>query len=188
MSEVSQASCDVRPSGSLLPFGRSDRNTPIRSITDRRSLSPPSHTRTANSVPCGSPTQRVAIRAYHVPRPSHDWFRVYLSTGGPSSDVLPKPTRAAGPRTFWFVPISRFGTFIVTVFISSSLKLPMSASLATRFGTAPNLPSPLAVLRTHTGVTLSGELCTPPLPVTHIPLGYCWSHSRSATATGVVVG
>ncbi|MEX3858389.1 hypothetical protein AB3X94_30825 [Paraburkholderia sp. BR10923] len=28
------------------------------------------------------------------------------------------------------------------------------------------------------GATLSEELHTPPLPVTHVFLGYCWSHSR----------
>lgn len=28
------------------------------------------------------------------------------------------------------------------------------------------------------GATLSEELQTPPLPVTHVFLGYCWSHSR----------
>jgi hypothetical protein len=30
----------------------------------------------------------------------------------------------------------------------------------------------------HPGATLSEELHTPPLPVTHVFLGYCWSHSR----------
>lgn len=28
------------------------------------------------------------------------------------------------------------------------------------------------------GATLSEELHTPPLPVTHVFLGYCWSYSR----------
>ncbi|CAG9237504.1 hypothetical protein PSP6_740064 [Paraburkholderia tropica] len=31
------------------------------------------------------------------------------------------------------------------------------------------------------GATLSEELHTPPLPVTHVFLGYCWSYSRFAT-------
>jgi hypothetical protein len=30
----------------------------------------------------------------------------------------------------------------------------------------------------HPGATLSEELHTPPLPVTHVFLGYCWSYSR----------
>jgi hypothetical protein len=30
----------------------------------------------------------------------------------------------------------------------------------------------------YPGATLSEELHTPPLPVTHVFLGYCWSYSR----------
>jgi hypothetical protein len=53
--EFSQPSCDERPVGSLPAFAWDDVSTPIRTITARRSLSPTSHTRTANSVPYGSP-------------------------------------------------------------------------------------------------------------------------------------
>ena len=34
------------------------------------------------------------------------------------------------------------------------------------------------------GATLSEKLHTPPLPVTHVLLGYCWSHSRFSTSQG----
>lgn len=35
-----------------------------------------------------------------------------------------------------------------------------------------------AFARNHPGATLSEKLQTPPLPVTHVLLGYCWSYSR----------
>ena len=34
------------------------------------------------------------------------------------------------------------------------------------------------------GATLSEELHTPPLPVTHVFLGYCWSYSRFTSSPG----
>jgi hypothetical protein len=74
-SRVSQPSCDGRPDGSLPAFAWGNVPTPIRIITIRHSLFPSSHTCTANSVPCGSPTGPegpVAIQAYHVPGMSHD--------------------------------------------------------------------------------------------------------------------
>jgi len=74
LSEVSQTSCDERPCRSLPGFPWGDVPTPIRTITARHSLFLQSHTRTANSSPRGSPATRAAIRAYHVPYLSHDWF------------------------------------------------------------------------------------------------------------------
>ncbi|MCY1232807.1 hypothetical protein D9M72_453220 [compost metagenome] len=44
-----------RPVGSLPAFAWDDVSTPIRAVTARHSLFPTSHTRTANSVPYGSP-------------------------------------------------------------------------------------------------------------------------------------
>ena len=36
----------------------------------------------------------------------------------------------------------------------------------------------------YPGATLSEELHTPPLPVTHVFLGYCWSYSRFTSSPG----
>lgn len=76
--EVNQSSRDDRPAGS----GH------IHPITGRHSLFPASHTRSADSFPCGSPAQRAARRAYHVPYSPHDCVRVRLFTGGVHSDVF----------------------------------------------------------------------------------------------------
>ena len=93
----------------------------------------------------------------------------------------PNLQRVNRPRTFWLMPVSSFGTVLLTRFISSSLPLTVSASLA---------PQPLCCLESpskhltaltrpiHPRATLSEELHTPPLPVTHVFLGYCWSYSR----------
>jgi hypothetical protein len=76
--------------------------TPIRPITGRRSLSPLSSARIANSLPYGRParTAWAAIRVYRVPRCSHGWFRFRLSTGGMVS-VLPE-SLTSRPATFPF--------------------------------------------------------------------------------------
>ncbi len=46
----------------------------------------------------------------------------------------------------------------------------------------PFLTEPICPKRP--GATLSEELHTPPLPVTHVFLGYCWSHSRFTSSPG----
>jgi hypothetical protein len=70
---------------------------------------------------------------------------------------------------------------MLTTFISSSLVLPIPASLAPQPGTAPSICAPPhgkdAPIQ---GATLLEELHTPPLPVTHVFLGYRWSHNESA--------
>jgi hypothetical protein len=50
------------------PLARGAR-TPIRSITERPSLSPSSHTPTPLSSPCGSLSLAGDVWAYHVPYP-----------------------------------------------------------------------------------------------------------------------
>ncbi|SPA03593.1 protein of unknown function (plasmid) [Cupriavidus taiwanensis] len=48
---------------------------------------------------------------------------------------------------FWLVPVSSFGTAILTTFISSSLPLPIPVSLAPRpHGCLESLPKDLTVL------------------------------------------
>jgi len=58
-----------RPDGSGHPFGWGDA-TPIRSITDRHSLSPSSPTRTPAASPCGSVSLELSlaggVRSYRV--------------------------------------------------------------------------------------------------------------------------
>src|SRR5215813_13058488 len=61
LSRLAGFSREERPEGSLHAFAWSDfakGSTPIRSITERRSLSPSSSTRTAIDLPCGSSSHR----------------------------------------------------------------------------------------------------------------------------------
>jgi len=70
---------------------------------------------------------------------------------------------------------------MLTVFIGSSLALTMPVSLAPRSVAARDLCHPTSRRDgTLAGATLSGELHTPPLPVTHVSVGYCQSHDRFA--------
>ena len=71
-----------------------------------------------------------AIRAYHVPCALQDRVRACLSTGGRHGDVSRLSSETSGHIPFWLVPISSFGTAILTVFISSSHMLPIPVSLA----------------------------------------------------------
>jgi hypothetical protein len=98
----------------------------------------------------------------------------------------PNSKWASQPRTVWLEPdvASSFGSSLVTRFISSSLTLTLSASLAPRPpccwespDRAPRGTGPPE----RPGATLSEELHTPSLPMTHVFLGYCWSYSRFTT-------
>jgi hypothetical protein len=76
-------SCHPAPDGSLPAFAWGDvarmgGATPIRPITGRLSLPPPSFTRSPIGSPCGSLSPKGGLRAYHVPL-------VYPSGLGPSS-------------------------------------------------------------------------------------------------------
>ncbi|KAG0755094.1 hypothetical protein G6F24_012066 [Rhizopus arrhizus] len=79
------------------------------------------------------PAQPTDPLAVHLPEGSH--------TGLPRS--LPV-TRLEQPvaSPFWLMPISRLGTVMLTTFISSSLVLPIPASLAPQPGTAPSICAP----------------------------------------------
>jgi len=79
------------------------------------------------------------------------------------------------------MPVSSFGTVLLTRFISSSLALTVSASLAPQPLCCSESLSEYLAAFTHPlllRATLSEELHTPPLPVTHVFVGYCWSYSR----------
>jgi len=92
------------------------------------------------------PTARLAA---HLPRGQQyglTTFPICHTTGlGPAySPVvlrrrIPIIDRDNRPRTFWLLPNSSFGNLIITTFISSSLTLPMPASLAPQPGTAPSI-------------------------------------------------
>jgi hypothetical protein len=154
-----------RPAGSL----------PIRPITGRHLLSPASSARTVIGLPCG-------------------WL-CRVSGGGTGLPCSVFSTRRVGFRLF---P----GSFCVRVFPyvrGTASRLPfgsgLSASLAchalTRFITGsltltlPSKPGPRSALmladpdvasRFHPDSrrgTLSRQLHTPPLPATHVPIGYC---------------
>jgi hypothetical protein len=96
------------PGGSRLAFARGDLATPIRPITGRPSLPPPSFTRRPVGSPCGWPTLAGGRRAYHVASQESSWIRPRLNAGGTSS--APDEFAASGPGhvPFWSKPISTF--------------------------------------------------------------------------------
>ena len=105
------------PGGSGLAFARSDvaiGSTPIRPITGRRSLPPPSFTRSPVGAPRGGPTLAGGLRAYHVASRERAWVRSRLYAGGASS--APGEFGAPGPGhvPFWSEPISTFGSSLIT--------------------------------------------------------------------------
>src|SRR3954464_6227964 len=73
------------PEGSQLAFTRGDLATPIRPVTGRPSLPPPSFTRRPVASPRGGPTLAGGRRAYHVASRESSWVRPRLNAGGPSS-------------------------------------------------------------------------------------------------------
>ena len=58
-----------------------------------------------------------------------------------------------------------------------SSSTPLLLGVSRSFLAEPICPKP-------PGATLSEELHTPPLPVTHVFLGYCWSYSRFPSSPG----
>ena len=134
---------DERPGGSLPAFAWSDvasrlgsrplttGSTPIPPITGRRLLPPPSHTRRPISVPYGSLSLSGDLRAYHVLCKYPVWVRSCLSAGGSSSVMDELGASIPDPLPFWPKPVSIFGLFQLTTFISSSHLL-----------TIPHYPSP----------------------------------------------
>lgn len=121
--------------------------TSIHPVTGRPSLSPHSHARTTNSLPCGRPAPRAAIRVYRVPRRSHEWFRFRLFTGGVFVRAAPVLQEQTKPRShFWVRPVSVFGLLVVTMFIGDSVFLTLPFSLA---------PPPHRHLQRRLGLTTS---------------------------------
>ena len=102
------------PEGSQPAFARGDVPTPIRPITGRHSLPPPSFTRSPIDSPCGSSSLTGGLRAYHVASREHAWVRSRLDAGGSSS--APSEIGAPGPGhlPFWSEPFSTFGSSLFT--------------------------------------------------------------------------
>ena len=120
-SLVTEDQREVCPlSGGVMSPGGS---TPIRSITDRRSLPPSSFTRR----PIGSSCESLSLagRTTGLPRFADmpGWGRSQLFAGGASS--APGESRAPGPdhMPFWPKRDSIFRLFSVTTFIAASREL-----------------------------------------------------------------
>ena len=113
-SRLAVGSRPPTPGGSRLAFARGDLATPIRPITGRPSLPPPSFTRRPIGSPCGWPTLAGGRRAYHVASQEPSWVRPRLYAGGTSS--APDELAAPGPGhvPFWSKPISTFGLSLMT--------------------------------------------------------------------------
>jgi len=134
-SRLAVGSHPPTPGGSQLAFARGDLATPIRPITGRPSLPPPSFTRRPVGSPCGWPTLAGGRRAYHVASQESSWVRPRLDAGGTSS--APDESAASGPGhlPFWSKPISTFGLSLFTTLAAVHLGWPYHAPLVPdRFG------------------------------------------------------
>jgi hypothetical protein len=115
--------------GVMVPSGA----TPISLITRELSLPPSSFIRNSVGVPCSSLSLLGELRTYHVPLVCLDGLGSACSpvmlmspmgeTGYPHAHHVP----------FWFKPVSTFGLFALTTFISSShvLAIPSNPSAPT---------------------------------------------------------
>src|SRR4029078_6284274 len=83
------------PEGSQPAFARGNVSTPIRPVTGRPSLPPPSFTRRPVGLPYGWPTLAGGRRAYHVASQESSWVRPRLDAGGTSS--APDESATSGP-------------------------------------------------------------------------------------------
>jgi len=127
--QVLQYSCSARPRGSLPAFAWGDVATPIRPITGRHSLSPRSCAHTSTVVPYGSIARhnRAEVWGFRVPRNEYaNEFGSVFSPAGVIVSVSPGLKELTYPRTFWFEPVSNFGSFLFTMFINSSPELATS--------------------------------------------------------------
>ena len=190
-------SCPVRPhqrevcslAGRVMsPSG----STPIRPITGWPSLAPSSFTRCPVRSSYDSPCCRWDSRATGLPRSAGGttrWFRSRLFAGGAPSapeefgasgpDHLPfwpKPNSAAALRRARLSPhcSSTFGLSLVTTFTDASPGLTLPPNPSPRPPWCWQSPCRLTLSRPPRWGedTLSRELRTPPLPATHVPIGY----------------
>ena len=117
------------PGGSPPAFARGVVSTPIRPVTGRPSLPPPSFTRRPVGPPYGGPTLAGGRRAYHVASQESSWVRPRLDAGGASS--APDEFAAPGPGhlPFWSKPVSTFGLSLFTTLTAVHLGWPYHAPL-----------------------------------------------------------
>ena len=162
--------------GVMSPVG----STPIRPVTGRHSLPPPSFTRR----PMGASRESLSLvgRTTGLPR-SVDvpgWVGSPLFAGGATS--APGELEAPGPDhvPFWPERDSIFRSFSVTTFIAASHDVDPStrswSPTALMLAVATSARAPVAIRKDED--TLSRRLGTPPLPEAHSPVGYCWQNSR----------
>jgi hypothetical protein len=123
-----------RPGGSLPAFAQGDVARELNLCLPgyrAHSLSPPSHTRTANGASCDLPA---ATEGSNTGLPCSAgitrWVKPCLFTGDHCVRVLPEKQKSSRPLTFWFRPDSIFSLFYLTMFISSSHMLAIPSSLA----------------------------------------------------------
>ena len=100
----------------------------------RHSLFPRSHTHLPNSFPCGLPAIAELLAwadkwVYRVPRRRHEQFRFCLFAGSRIVRVPRQLNGASDCMPFWPKPVSAFGLFAVTAFISNSHALTMLPNL-----------------------------------------------------------
>ena len=128
-SRLAVGSRPPTPGGSQPAFARGDVSTPIRPVTGRPSLPPPSFTRRPVGSPRGGPTLAGGRRAYHVASREPSWVRPRLYAGGPPS--APDEFAASGPGhlPFWSKPISTFGLSLFTTLAAVHLGWPYHAPL-----------------------------------------------------------
>ncbi len=177
----------------LSGWGKS--RTPMRSITDRHSLSPRSHTRFPNSLPCSSPAVlrcRSQGRESGLPRSTDcrprikDVWSVYLGPVYPGA----AQQRRARIRNACNLAARHFGYGLTaglaihgspgfnrqfTYVALAEQAWPLIRLPAGRVRTRPSRAWHAA----HGGGTLSGGLHTAPLPALHATVGCCWSYNRS---------
>ncbi len=109
-----------RPVGRGLPFGPGDVETRIRSITERPSLFPTSHSRTPIGSPCGSLARRARYGVSKFHSPECVGAGACYRPGG-SRSTMPHSARVhPASGAFWFKPVSLFGLLLVTAFIADS--------------------------------------------------------------------
>jgi hypothetical protein len=153
--------------------------TPIRPVTDRPWLAPSSFTRRPIGSPCGSLSLAGRRRAYHVPpmspcglgRISPPVAR-HLRRGSSEPPVL---TTYLLVQAYQHLALGiTYGVYRCFTWVDRAT--PSWSPTALMLAVAPQPRGVMA--RPEPEDTLSRELRTPPLPETHVPVGYCWQNSR----------
>ena len=101
------------------------------------------------------------------------WVRAHLSAGDATSATSNEGLLIPDHLPFWFKPISIFGLSPLTTVTMIHLRCPYHAILVPdRRMLAVTTFTRVPVATCQVRITLSRELHTPPLPVTHVSVGY----------------